>query len=215
MKPLISASILSADFSKINEEIKSIENYVDFIHVDVMDGRFVPNLTFGASAMAKFKCTKPMDVHLMIEKPENYLEDFAKAITSAHGRRNDCYITVHREACVDLPHAIGQIKKLGCLAGVSIKPATLLQTIEAVLNSCDLVLLMTVNPGFGGQAFMDSVVPKIRELRAKAPQLNIAVDGGIDDKTAKIALGAGANILVTGSYIFKAKNRKEVIERLS
>lgn len=212
--PLISASILSADFSKLNEEIKSVEPHTDMLHIDVMDGHFVPNITFGAPVTAKLKCGRQMDVHLMIEHPENYLEDFAKAISKAHGKRADCYITVHQEACHHLHRVIQQIKEFGCRAAVALNPATPLYTIEPMLNELDMVLLMTVNPGFGGQKFINSVLSKIASLRKKAPKLNIEVDGGINDKTAKLAVKAGANILVAGYYIFSAKDREKAIESL-
>ncbi|MFA6520914.1 MAG: ribulose-phosphate 3-epimerase [Candidatus Gracilibacteria bacterium] len=213
-KILIAPSILSADFGKINEEIAAVEAHSDLVHIDVMDGHFVPNLTFGAPVVSKFKCGRPMDVHLMIENPQDFFEDFAKAIMKAHGRKDDCYITVHQETCPHLHRVIEQIKAVGCLVGVAINPATPLFTIEPFLKDCDLVLLMTVNPGFGGQGFIDSVVPKIKELRQREPKLNIAVDGGINEKTAKIAVEAGANILVAGSYIFGAEDRVKAIESL-
>ncbi len=214
MKLLIAPSILSADFGRLNEEIKTVEPYADMIHVDIMDGHFVPNITFGAPVVAKFKCGRPMDVHLMIENPQNYLEDFAKAVSKAHGKRTDCYLTVHQETCPHLHRVIQQIKKLGMKAAVALNPATPLYTIEPILKDFDMVLLMTVNPGFGGQEFIDAVLPKIEMLRNKAPKLSIQVDGGINDKTAKLAVRAGANILVAGSYIFAAADRKEAIEKL-
>lgn len=214
MKFLIAPSILSADFGRINEEIKSVEPYVDMIHVDIMDGHFVPNITFGAPVVAKFRSSRPLDLHLMMQKPGDYLEDFAKAISKAHGRRSDCYITVHQEACTHLHRVMQQIKKLGCRAAVALNPATPLYTIEPVLKDFDMVLLMTVNPGFGEQEFISSVIPKIQNLRKKAPKLNIEVDGGINEKTVKLAVKAGANILVAGSYIFGAKDRKKAIESL-
>lgn len=214
MKILIAPSLLSADFGHLNEEIKSVEPFCDMIHVDIMDGHFVPNITFGAPVVSKMKCGRPMDIHLMIEHPENFLEDFAKAVSKAHGKRNDCYLTVHQETCHHLHRVIQQIKKLGLRAAVALNPATPPYTIESVLSELDMVLFMTVNPGFGGQVFIESVVPKIRDLRKKAPKLNIQVDGGINEKTAKLALKAGANILVAGSYIFGAKNREEAIKSL-
>lgn len=202
----IAPSILSADFGRLNEEISSIEPFCDLIHVDVMDGHFVPNITIGALVVAKIKSGLPLDVHLMIENPEKYLEDFAKS--------GAALITVHAEACPVLPGIIDKIHKLGCKAGVSIKPKTPISTIESVLNKVDLVLVMTVEPGFGGQSFMHEVVPKIRTLRDKAPDLDISVDGGINKETAKIAKEAGANILVAGSYIFNAVDRKMACRNL-
>lgn len=215
MKILLASSILSADFGKINEEIKAVEPYCDMIHVDVMDGHFVPNLTFGAPVIVKFKCSRPMSVHLMIENPQNYLEDFAKAISKAHGRKSDCHITVHQEACTHLHRVLQQIKDLGCKASVALNPATPLFTIEPVLNDIDMVLLMTVNPGFGGQKFIESVLPKIKELRARAPKLNIAVDGGIDEKTAGLVCEAGANILIAGSYVFGSADPIKALKKLA
>lgn len=206
MKIKIAPSILSADFGKINEEIKSVEAYADLIHVDVMDGHFVPNITIGAPVVAKLKTKKPLDCHLMIENPEKYIEDFAAA-----GAWN---ITVHQEACSNLRRVIQQIKNCRVYAGVSLKPATPLHTIENILDKVDMVLLMTVNPGFGGQEFIANVLPKIMRLRKIAPKLDIEVDGGINDRTAKQVIEAGANILVAGSYIFGAKNRKKTIEIL-
>lgn len=214
MKILIAPSLLSADFGRLNEEIKMVEADSDMIHVDIMDGHFVPNITFGAPVLEKLKCGRPMDIHLMIEKPQDYLEAFAKAVSKAHGKRSDCYLTVHQETCTHLHRVMQQIKKLGCRAAVALNPATPLYTIEPMLTDFDMVLLMTVNPGFGGQEFIQNVVPKIQALRKKAPKLNIQVDGGINEKTAKIALRAGANILVAGSYIFGAKNRQEAIQKL-
>lgn len=214
MKIFIAPSILSADFGRLNEDIKTVEPYADMIHVDIMDGHFVPNITFGAPVVARLKCGRPMDIHLMIEHPENYLEDFAKALTKAHGKRSDCYLTVHQEACHHLHRVIQMIKKLGCRAAVALNPATPLYTIESLINDLDMVLFMTVNPGFGGQEFIESVLPKIRELRKRAPKIHIQVDGGINEKTAPMAKKAGANILVAGSYVFKAKDRKMAIESL-
>ena len=202
----IAPSILSADFGRLNEDIASIEPYVDLIHVDVMDGHFVPNLTFGAPIVAWIKSGLPLDVHLMIENPENFLEDFAKA--------GSAMITIHSEACSDLPAVIDKIHELGCKAGVSIKPKTLVFEIEPILDKLDLVLVMSVEPGFGGQSFMSEVVPKISRLRELKPDLDISVDGGINAETAQIVKEAGANILVAGSYIFKAEDRRVACESL-
>ncbi|PIQ77693.1 ribulose-phosphate 3-epimerase [Candidatus Peregrinibacteria bacterium CG11_big_fil_rev_8_21_14_0_20_46_8] len=213
-KLLIAPSILSADFGKINEEIASISSHADMIHVDVMDGHFVPNITFGPDQIAKMRSTLPMDVHLMIEQPEKYLEEFAKAVEKAHGRRDDSYLTVHQESSVHLERLVQQIKGLGMKAAVALNPATPLVSIESLLGDIDMVLLMTVNPGFGGQSFIASVVPKIKELRAKAPDLNIQVDGGINEKTYRQAVEAGADILVAGSYVFGAKDRAAAIAAL-
>lgn len=214
MKILIAPSILSADFGRLNEEIASVEPYADMIHVDIMDGHFVPNITFGAPVVAKMRCKKPMDVHLMIANPQDYLEDFAEAVKKAHGRNDDGYLTFHEESSLHLHRLIQQVKKLGLKAAVALNPATPLVAIESLLGDLDMVLLMTVNPGFGGQEFIESVLPKIRELRKKAPTLDIQVDGGINEKTAKRAVEAGANILVAGSYVFGAKDRERAIASL-
>lgn len=210
----IAPSILSADFGRLNEEIATVEKYVDMIHADIMDGHFVPNITFGASAVSKITTHLPLDCHLMIENPEKYIEDFAKALKRPGRKLFDCYIVVHQEACMDLPRVIQQIKNTGVRAGVALNPATPLSTIEPVLNDVDMVLLMTVNPGFGGQKFIESVVPKIRQLRKLMPKLDIEVDGGINDKTARVAVESGANILVAGSYIFGAEDRVKAIKIL-
>lgn len=202
----IAPSILSCDFGRLNEEIRTIESYCDRIHVDVMDGHFVPNITIGPPVVKMIHSKKPLECHLMIEEPERYVEAFAKAGTSI--------IIIHQETCPHLHRNIQQIKDLGLKAGVALNPATSLSTIEDVLDVVDMVLLMTVNPGFGGQKFLKLVLSKIRELRVMKPHLDIEVDGGITDKTACLAKEAGANILVSGSYIFGLKNRKKAIESL-
>ncbi|MFA6917729.1 MAG: ribulose-phosphate 3-epimerase [Candidatus Gracilibacteria bacterium] len=206
MKIKIAPSILSADFGKLNAEIKTVEKYADLIHVDVMDGHFVPNITIGAPVVAKMKSVKPLDVHLMIENPEKYVEDFAKA--------GAAIITVHAEACKNLSGLLKKIRGLGVKAGVSVKPGTPVSRIFSVLDLVDMVLVMTVEPGFGGQKFMEDMMMKVRALRAKKKHLDIEVDGGINDETAKIAVWAGANVLVAGNYIFKAKNRRKAVESL-
>lgn len=206
MKINIAPSILSADFGKLNEEIASVEPYVDMLHVDVMDGHFVPNITIGPPVVACIRTKLPLDLHLMIENPERYVEDFVKAGASS--------ITVHQEACKHLHRVIQQIKSLGVKAAVSINPATPLEMIEEVLDDVDMVLVMSVNPGFGGQKFIDHVLAKVRELRKLKPDLDIQIDGGVNAETAKQCIEAGANILVAGSYIFGAKDRKAAIDSL-
>jgi ribulose-phosphate 3-epimerase len=206
MKIKIASSILSADFGDLNDEIKKVEPYVDAIHVDIMDGHFVPNMTFGAPVVAKMKSKKPLHAHLMIDNPDKFIADFAKAGVEM--------IIVHSEACKNLKATILKIKKLKVKAGVSIKPKTKVSAIKNVLNIVDEVLVMTVEPGFGGQEFMKSMLPKIKELRKLKPNLDIAVDGGVSDKTAKLAIAAGANVLAAGSYIFKAKDKKKVVMSL-
>ena len=214
MKIKIAPSILSADFGKLNQEIASVEPYVDLLHVDVMDGHFVPNITLGPPVVRCIETKLPLDLHLMIEHPENFLEDFVKAATE-HGRdKKDVSITVHQEACTHLHRVIQQIRALGVKAALSLNPATSLEMIEEVLDDIDMVLIMSVNPGFGGQKFIDHVVGKIETLRKMKPNLDIEVDGGINAETARKCVKAGANILVAGSYIFGAKDHKQAIESL-
>jgi ribulose-phosphate 3-epimerase len=206
MKILIAPSILSADFGKLNEEIASVEAFVEMLHVDVMDGHFVPNITIGAPVVKCIKTKLPLDCHLMIENPEKYVEDFAKAGAAS--------ITVHAEACKDLEAIVAKIKDLGVKAAVSINPETPVEKILPVLGDVDMVLVMSVNPGFGGQKFIESALPKIAEIRKLKPNLDIEVDGGINAETAKLCIKAGANILVAGSYIFGAEDRKKAVESL-
>ena len=214
MKIKIAPSILSADFGKLNEEIASVEPYVDMLHVDVMDGHFVPNITIGAPVVACLQTKLPLDIHLMIEHPEKYLEDFVKAATKNGIDKKNVSITVHQEACKDLHGVLQQIKAMGVQAAVSINPATTLAAIESVLDEVEMVLIMSVNPGFGGQKFIEDVLPKIAALRKLKPNLDIEVDGGINAETAKLCIEAGANILVAGSYIFGTKERAQAIGRL-
>ncbi len=197
----ISPSILSADFTRLGEEIRSVaEAGADCIHVDVMDGHFVPNITIGPFIVeaARRATELPLDVHLMITDPDVYVEDFAKAGADS--------ITVHAEAVYHLHRSIQVVKGAGARAGVSLNPATPLGALEYILGDVDMVLLMTVNPGFGGQSFIPSVLPKIRELRrmikAQGLQVEIEVDGGIGPATIGSAAAAGADVFVAGSAVF-------------
>jgi len=211
---IIAPSILSADFSKLGEDIQSAEKAGgNWIHIDVMDGHFVPNMTFGPIVVQSVRSyTKlPFDVHLMIEKPEQYLEAFAKAGADR--------ITVHAEACVHLHRVVHQIKELGLPAGVALNPGTPLSAVEPVLDDLDLVLLMTVNPGFGGQKFIPQSVNRLRQLRGMLQErelghMHVQVDGGINAETAPLVRDAGANVLVAGNYVFGSPDRASAVASL-
>ena len=201
----ISPSILSADFSQLGNEIKRLEEGgADLIHVDVMDGHFVPNLTIGPPVIKALKkhCSLKFDVHLMISPVHKYIDAYSDAGADI--------ITIHPEATEDLPASINKIKDLGKKVGVSLNPKTKVNVIKDCLNKIDLVLIMSVNPGFGGQKFMPEVLEKIRELKLIQEKQNIdfdiEIDGGINFENSKIAIEAGANILVSGTTIFKSNN---------
>jgi len=209
----IAPSILSADFSKLAEEIIDVEKGgADYIHIDVMDGHFVPNITMGPIVVEAIRpITKlPLDVHLMIQNPDQYIEAFAKAGAD--------YISVHVEACPHLHRTIQLIKSLGVKAGVVLNPATPVEMIQHIINEVDLVLIMTVNPGFGGQSFIYSVLPKIKKVKEIADKnglnIEIEVDGGVNSETAKLCVDAGANVLVAGSAIYNQENRRQAIEAI-
>lgn len=209
----IAPSILSADFSCLKEEVRSLEDAgADWIHIDVMDGHFVPNITMGPDIVKAIRphTSLPFDVHLMIENPDKYIELFASSGADI--------ISVHQEACPHLYRTISLIKECGVKTGVVINPATPLTMIEPILGEVDLVLIMSVNPGFGGQSFIMRVLPKIAELRRmideKGYQVEIEVDGGVNIVTGKQCVENGATVLVAGSYIFRSKDRRVAMEQL-
>lgn len=206
---IIAPSILSADLSRLQEEVASIEEFADWLQIDVMDGHFVPNLSFGAPVVQCLKTGLLIDAHLMVENPADRVEEFLKA-----GAK---HITFHAEvvqgteARKDLIEAI---RIGGATAGIALNPPTPLMEIDDVLSNVDLLLVMSVQPGFGGQAFLSEVLEKVREARTKYPDLMIQTDGGIDDRTAPQCIEAGANNLVSGSFIFSARDRGAAIHSL-
>ncbi len=209
----ISPSILSADFSRLGEEIKAIDHAgADYVHVDVMDGHFVPNITIGPLIVNAIRPVTelPLDVHLMIENPDQYIPDFAKAGADI--------IVVHAEAVRHLHRTVQLIKSLGKKAGVSLNPATSLSALDIILPELDLVLLMTVNPGFGGQSFIESSLPKITELRQRIDALGLPieleVDGGVKVDNIESIAAAGADVFVAGSAVFGADDYKSTIAQL-
>lgn len=213
MKTLVSASILSADFGSLKDELKRAKNCgCDMIHFDVMDGHFVPNISYGIPVLKSLKkySELPMDVHLMISEPYKYIEAFAAAGADI--------ITFHAESDCDPSETIDKIHLLGLKAGISVKPKTSVSWIYKYLDKLDMVLIMTVEPGFGGQGFISDTLDKIKELREEADSrgiaLDIEVDGGINGETAKLVKNAGANVLVSGSYLFNSDNMSERCESL-
>jgi ribulose-phosphate 3-epimerase len=213
-RPLkIAPSILSADFSRLGEEVRAVEQAgADCVHVDVMDGRFVPNLTLGPVVVEAVKrvTTLPLDVHLMIVEPEKYVDAFAKAGADI--------LTVHVEACTHLHRVVQQIRAAGVKPAVVLNPATPLVTLEDILPDVDMVLLMSVNPGFGGQSFIPQVMDKVRRLRAmldaRGLDVDVEVDGGVHAGNAAEVVAAGANVLVAGNAVFKAKDYASAISAL-
>lgn len=210
---MMAPSILSADFSRLGEEIRAVEQAgADVIHVDVMDGHFVPNITIGPPVVASLRkiTDLPLDVHLMIADADRYIEDFARAGAD--------WITVHVEACPHLHRTIGRIKELGKKAGAVLNPATPLVSLDEILNDVDLVMLMSVNPGFGGQSFIKSSISKIRVLRKmieeRGLEVGIEVDGGVSPATIGDVSGAGCNIFVAGSAVFGQPDYARVIEEM-
>jgi ribulose-phosphate 3-epimerase len=213
MTPIIAPSVLAADFANLKGEIEMINtSQADWIHIDVMDGVFVPNISMGLPIVEAIKrhAKKPLDVHLMIVEPGNFVEAFHKAGADS--------ISVHLEACPHLHRNIQQIKSLGCKAGVAINPHTPVSALVDVIHDIDLVCMMSVNPGFGGQKFIERTYDKVKELKAMIRERKsgtlIEIDGGVNQQNAAPLIDAGADVLVAGNFVFSSSNPKEVIQRL-
>ena len=202
-------SILSANQDRLQEEINEIEGHSDLLQVDVMDNKFVPNITPQAELLKKFDTKVPLDIHLMVKEPS---EGYIKTFINSNKKLKINNITVHYEACSDLEKTLDFIKKRNIKAAVAINPKTPLDKIKKFLDKVDMVLIMTVEPGFSGQKFIEDCMEKVKELRRLKPALDIEVDGGINDETAPIAAKAGANVLVVSSFIFKAKDKVKAIK---
>lgn len=206
---IVAPSILSADFLRLGEAIHMVEeSEAEWVHCDIMDGHFVPNISYGIPVVKAVRpaTKKVVDCHLMIEHPELYVGAFADAGADM--------ITVHQEACTHLDRQVAQIHDLGCKAGVALNPATPVETLVDILHAVDMVLIMSVNPGFGGQKFIPRALDKVRRLRALAPDLLIQVDGGVNAETGAQLVAAGADVLVAGSYVFGAAEPREAIHSL-
>lgn len=206
---IVAPSILSADFLRLGEAIHMVEeSEAEWVHCDIMDGHFVPNISYGIPVVKAVRpaTKKVVDCHLMIEHPELYVGAFADAGADM--------ITVHQEACTHLDRQVAQIHDLGCKAGVALNPATPVEALVDILHAVDMVLIMSVNPGFGGQKFIPRALDKVRRLRALAPDLLIQVDGGVNAETGAQLVAAGADVLVAGSYVFGAAEPKEAIHSL-
>lgn len=210
---MVSPSLLAADYTNLGKEIDMINNSnADWLHCDIMDGVFVPNISFGFSVLEPIGkiCKKPLDVHLMIVNPDQYIDKFHKAGAE--------WLTVHYEACPHLHRTIQQIKSKGMKAGVALNPATPVNVLEDILHDCDMVLIMSVNPGFGGQKFIEHSIEKIKKLKAMINERGcntlIQVDGGVNMETGQRLVDAGVDVLVAGSFVFQAENPNECINGL-